>query len=70
MGVENTEPTFFPAWSDAGVLADRTKTKCIIMGPGDLALAHTAEEYIETAGLKQAAQLYGVLALDYCGTEG
>ena len=70
LGVEKTDPTFFPAWTDAGVLADRTKTKCIIMGPGDLALAHTAEEYIETAELKQAAQLYGALALDYCGAEG
>lgn len=64
------KPTVFPAWTDAGILAAFTQTKCIIIGPGDLTLAHTSEEFIETEDLKRAAQFYGNLALDYCGKQG
>lgn len=61
------EHTVFPAWSDAGILAAYTAAKCIIMGPGNLTLAHTSEEYIETQSLEQATKIYGHLALKYCG---
>jgi acetylornithine deacetylase/succinyl-diaminopimelate desuccinylase len=64
---QKRKPTVFPAWSDAGVLAAYTQAKCIIMGPGDLSFAHTSEEFIETKSLEQAAKIYGMLALDYCG---
>ena len=64
------KPTVFPAWSDAGILAAYTQTKCIITGPGDLTLAHTSDEFIETEDLERAAQFYGMLALDYCGRQG
>ena len=60
------EPTVFPAWTDAGILAGCTKTKCVVIGPGDLALAHTAHELIETAELQKAALFYAALAEDYC----
>lgn len=69
-GYRKIKPTVFPAWSDAGVLAAYTQAKCIIMGPGDLALAHTSEECIETKDLQRAAQFYGKLALEYCGRRG
>ena len=69
LGFVNLKPTVFPAWSDAGILAGFTKAKCIVMGPGNLALAHTPEECIETGELEKAARFYGALALDYCGTE-
>ena len=70
IGCQMKELTVFPAWSDAGVLSGYTKTKCVIMGPGDLALAHSSEESIATEDLEKAAQLYGMLALEYCGIEG
>ena len=66
-GFDNLTSTVFPAWTDAGILAAYTKTKCIVMGPGDLALAHTSNEYIETEELKKASQFYGSLVLNYCG---
>ncbi len=66
---QKRKPTVFPAWSDAGVLAAYTQAKCIIMGPGDLTLAHTSEEFIETKSLEQAAIFYGMLALDYCNSQ-
>ena len=40
------------------------------MGPGDLALAHSAEESIEIEDIKKAALIYGCLAYDYCGAAG
>jgi acetylornithine deacetylase/succinyl-diaminopimelate desuccinylase len=70
LSIENMSATVFPAWSDAGVLAAYTQAKCIVIGPGDLTLAHTSGEYIETQALEQAAQFYGELALDYCGKQG
>lgn len=62
-----TALTSFPAWSDAGVLAGYTNTQCVVMGPGNLAFAHTSEERISIEEMKQAALLYGQLALEYCG---
>ncbi|GAB1475469.1 ArgE/DapE family deacylase [Bacillota bacterium] len=59
--------TTFPAWSDAGVMAYYTDMKCIIMGPGDLALAHSGNESIGVDELTAAALIYGCLAWDYCG---
>jgi acetylornithine deacetylase/succinyl-diaminopimelate desuccinylase len=68
-GFDNIQLTAFPAWSDAGILTGYTKARCIVIGPGDLALAHTPEEYIETQDLEKAARFYGALAVDYCGME-
>ena len=60
--------TSFPAWSDAGTMASFTKMKCVVMGPGDLALAHTANESIDIEDIQKAALIYGCLAYEYCGT--
>lgn len=70
IGLENKQLTAFPAWSDGGILTGYTKAKCIVIGPGDLALAHTPEECIETKDLEKAARFYGALAVDYCGSGG
>ena len=69
MAFSDLELTFFPAWTDAGILAGFTQAKCIVVGPGDLAFAHTPDEFIETTQLVQAAQFYGELALEYCSKE-
>jgi acetylornithine deacetylase/succinyl-diaminopimelate desuccinylase family protein len=66
LSMENTTPTVFPAWTDAGILAGFTQAKCIVIGPGDLALAHTANESIEISQIEQAAQFYAALAFAYC----
>ncbi len=66
-GLELGELTAFPAWSDAGILAACTRASCIVLGPGDLALAHTARECVPTIQLRQAARLYAAMALDFCG---
>ena len=62
-----TDETVFPAWSDAGTIAAYTKTKCIVMGPGDLALAHGKEESIPIKEIVDAAGIYTNIILEYCG---
>ncbi|MCR3954890.1 MAG: M20 family metallopeptidase [Gudongella sp.] len=69
LGMEEIKPIAFPAWSDAGVLADFTDAQCIIVGPGDLELAHTADESIAVKELGVARCFYRELAVDYCGME-
>ena len=56
----------FPAWTDAGFIANNTKAKCIIFGPGKLETAHSAGEYIEIEEMKRGAFVYAMMAMKYC----
>ena len=64
------EITICPAWTDAGFLANFTNTKCIILGPGELPLAHSKEEHIKLADLGKAVEIYKRIAVEYCGVAG
>lgn len=63
---EKTLLTSCPCWTDAGMIAALTNTKCLIMGPGEMALAHTPEESIGMEELVEAANIYALIALEYC----
>ncbi|MBK5253175.1 MAG: M20 family metallopeptidase [Peptostreptococcaceae bacterium] len=65
-GVNNKEVKAFAAWSDAGMLSEKTNSKCIVLGPGNLALAHSAHEFIETSELIEATKIYIGTAMNYC----
>jgi len=58
--------TCFPAWSDAGFMAAGTKSQCIVMGPGELKVAHSVHEKIEKAQLRKAVDVYRDMALEIC----
>jgi acetylornithine deacetylase/succinyl-diaminopimelate desuccinylase len=58
--------TFFPAWTDAGALAGFTDAKCIVVGPGELELAHTSNESIDCNELELARSFYRELAVEFC----
>ena len=60
------EVTAFPAWSDAGAISSVTDSICIVMGPGDLSVAHSVDEYIKAADIENAALVYGLTAINYC----
>jgi acetylornithine deacetylase/succinyl-diaminopimelate desuccinylase len=64
---ESGNPTSFPAWSDGGLLNYYGKIPTIILGPGDLAGAHSSDEYIEIAALFPAVSVYCGIACEYCG---
>lgn len=59
--------TNFPAWSDAGFMAASTKSQCIVMGPGELSVAHSIHERISKKELYRAAEIYMAMAKGLCG---
>jgi acetylornithine deacetylase/succinyl-diaminopimelate desuccinylase len=55
--------TAFPAWTDAALLSREAKIPCIVCGPGDLSLAHSAEESIAISEVEEAVRLYLLTAM-------
>lgn len=56
-------------WTDAGFIANNTDAECIIFGPGEMAVCHTANENISIDQLEKGAIMYALTALEYCGEE-
>jgi acetylornithine deacetylase/succinyl-diaminopimelate desuccinylase len=59
----------FPAWTDGGLLAVHAGIPTVILGPGDLALAHSPREAVPVAELAAAARIYAAAALAFCAPE-
>jgi len=53
------------AWTDAALL-NAAGIPAICFGPGDMGLAHAAEEYIESREVEQAANILESFALTWC----
>ena len=60
------EFTSFPAWTDGALLAGFAHVPTIVLGPGDLALAHAPAEAIPVAELEAAARVFAALAVEFC----
>lgn len=56
-----------PAWTDAGFMNHYTDCHCIILGPGELTLAHSIHDKVSVDELEVAARIYAEMAVDYCG---
>ncbi len=54
------------AWTDAALLND-AGIPAICFGPGDIALAHAAEEWIETREIERATDVLTTLIERWCG---
>jgi acetylornithine deacetylase/succinyl-diaminopimelate desuccinylase len=59
------ELTAFPAWTDGALLSREANIPTIVLGPGDLALAHSADESIELEEVYQAAEIYAMTAIRF-----
>jgi len=57
----------FPAWTDAGLLANFASIPCVIIGPGDLSVAHTPWESVPVKEVLDAAAIYREATLRFCG---
>lgn len=57
----------FPAWTDGALLSEFAGISTIVMGPGDLAVAHSPLEAVAVDQVLEAARLYAVTALEFCG---
>ncbi|MGB5657869.1 MAG: M20 family metallopeptidase [Thermoanaerobaculia bacterium] len=60
----------FPAWTDGALLAEFGGIPTVILGPGNLQLAHSPREAIEVEQVLEAARLYALTALDFCQGDG
>lgn len=54
-----------PYGSDASKLAHLAHIPSIVLGPGDIAQAHTADEWVEISQVVQAAEIYAQLAVEF-----
>lgn len=68
-GIKEDWLTVMYAWTDAGILANYTSSKCIIFGPGELTTAHSPLESIQGSELLMGSYLYGEIAIEYCQVE-
>ncbi|HET7585620.1 MAG TPA: ArgE/DapE family deacylase [Gemmatimonadaceae bacterium] len=57
------------AWTDAALLND-AGIPAICYGPGDIALAHAAEEWVEVNEIRRAAHVLTALAQEWCSARG
>jgi acetylornithine deacetylase/succinyl-diaminopimelate desuccinylase len=57
----------FPAWTDGALLSAFAGIPTLILGPGDLAVAHSPEESVEIAQVIEAARMYAVTVTEFCG---
>ncbi|HWQ80583.1 MAG TPA: M20 family metallopeptidase [Anaerovoracaceae bacterium] len=57
----------FTAWTDGGLINYYGKVPTIVLGPGEMESAHSANEHIELREILPAVQIYAQIACDYCG---
>jgi acetylornithine deacetylase/succinyl-diaminopimelate desuccinylase len=59
------ESAAFPAWTDGALLAAFGNIPTVIMGPGDITLAHSPREAVPVAEVVEAAELYARTAIEF-----
>lgn len=64
------ELTTFPAWTDGALLSGYAGIPTLILGPGEISLAHSPRESVLVAEIDEAARIYAHLALAFCAGEG
>lgn len=60
------DKTYFPAWSDGGLLDKYAKIPTLVFAPGDLETAHSKDEYISIEQLIPAVKIYALTAFMFC----
>jgi acetylornithine deacetylase/succinyl-diaminopimelate desuccinylase family protein len=61
-GLDAGDTTVFPAWTDGALIAREAGIPTLIWGPGELSLAHSAEESVPVEDVLRAARLYAAAA--------
>ena len=57
----------FTGITDARFYINAAKIPAVILGPGSLSVAHTADESVPVAELVAAARAYARIAVGFCG---
>jgi acetylornithine deacetylase/succinyl-diaminopimelate desuccinylase family protein len=63
---QEAQKTYFPAWSDGGLLERYAEIPTIVCGPGFLEVAHSKDEYIDVKQLVPAVKIYALTAIKFC----
>jgi len=58
--------TYFPAWSDGGLLHTYANIPTLVFAPGDLETAHSKDEFIDRKELVPAVKIYALTAYNFC----
>jgi acetylornithine deacetylase/succinyl-diaminopimelate desuccinylase len=61
-GIIDSALTVFPAWTDGALISREAGVPTLIWGPGELKLAHSAEESVPVDDILLAARLYAAAA--------
>lgn len=61
-GTTDPGQTVFPAWTDGALLWREAGIPTLVWGPGELRLAHSAEESVRVDEVLLAARLYAAAA--------
>jgi acetylornithine deacetylase/succinyl-diaminopimelate desuccinylase-like protein len=56
----------FPAWTDGGMLSGPGGIPTLILGPGDLSLAHSSREAVPMAEVQESARIYAATGRLFC----
>jgi len=63
------EITYFPAWTDAGLISSYGRIPSVVYGPGYMACCHSRDEYVALEQLVEGYRTYAHTALEFCGVE-
>ena len=55
-----------PYWTDAAILVNEANIPTCLVGPGDIAVAHSPDEYVRVDEVVRAANIYAGTAQRYC----
>lgn len=58
--------SYFPAWSDGGLISSYANIPTIVFAPGDLETAHSADEQLKIKQILPATLIYAMIANEYC----
>lgn len=58
--------SFFPAWTDGGLLKEYGNIPTVVFGPGLIECCHALHEYIPVSHLPKAALIYALTAIEFC----
>ncbi|MBK5252903.1 MAG: M20 family metallopeptidase [Peptostreptococcaceae bacterium] len=58
--------TFFPAWTDGGLLYSYGNIPTVVIGPGLIECCHSDSEYMPTEHIMRAATIYREAIIKYC----
>jgi acetylornithine deacetylase len=70
--VRGTEPqiTGEPYWTDASLFVNKAHVPTCLFAPGDIAVSHSRNEYIEIEDVVESARIYALAAMNFFERDG